>query len=532
MNIMIVDDEALILQKLVDMVAGSTLGFQQIFRASNVDEALDIFEKEKPEIILTDIRMPQKSGLDLAKYIHDYFPDHIIILITGYAEFNYAKSGIEYNVFDYILKPIEQQATLACIERAQKSFRQNKKQQNLYKIFHNYFSDNYQLLKRQFLEMLLFHPVEPNSSLVKQQEELFQFSFQEYRLAAFQCLSSMAQPQPEEEYYNTYLVEKYLKEHFSEPICYSFSNILFFLFPYTSGSPAQDKRDLVRLLSQTKAAIESSCSVSLQIGISNASRSIQQLKMLKKQTSLCLDYQKNIPDHDMIFYEDIAQGESAAYDVDDQISFLNTHIKSGNKSQALSTLKDLFEAMRGAPDNLVWGTCNLIISNLSFILHEFHLEQEQVNYFISQMNQLLTAQQDPDLLMQYFLGWVGQICDAINESYKNKGNLIISKVQEYINQNFASQIGLTDAADAVGRNASYVSRLIKQYLGKSFTQILTEKRIAEAKRLLQSTSLKIGEIAEQTGYPNLRYFNRIFSSHVGMTANDYRKVVTTLLIDE
>lgn len=134
--------------------------------------------------------------------------------------------------------------------------------------------------------------------------------------------------------------------------------------------------------------------------------------------------------------------------------------------------------------------------------------------------------------MQYFLGWVGQICDAINESYKNKGNLIISKVQEYINQNFASQIGLTDAADAVGRNASYVSRLIKQYLGKSFTQILTEKRIAEAKRLLQSTSLKIGEIAEQTGYPNLRYFNRIFSSHVGMTANDYRKVVTTLLIDE
>ena len=254
--------------------------------------------------------------------------------------------------------------------------------------------------------------------------------------------------------------------------------------------------------------------------------------MLKKQTSLCLDYQKNIPDHDMIFYEDIAQGESAAYDVDDQISFLNTHIKSGNKSQALSTLKDLFEAMRGAPDNLVWGTCNLIISNLSFILHEFHLEQEQVNYFISQMNQLLTAQQDPDLLMQYFLGWVGQICDAINESYKNKGNLIISKVQEYINQNFASQIGLTDAADAVGRNASYVSRLIKQYLGKSFTQILTEKRIAEAKRLLQSTSLKIGEIAEQTGYPNLRYFNRIFSSHVGMTANDYRKVVTTLLIDE
>ena len=75
----------------------------------------------------------------------------------------------------------------------------------------------------------------------------------------------------------------------------------------------------------------------------------------------------------------------------------------------------------------------------------------------------------------------------------------------------------------MGRNPSYVSRLIKEYTGKNFTQLLTDKRIHEAKHLLKDTSLKVGEIAERVGYVNVRYFNRVFKATMNMSANDYRK---------
>ena len=73
----------------------------------------------------------------------------------------------------------------------------------------------------------------------------------------------------------------------------------------------------------------------------------------------------------------------------------------------------------------------------------------------------------------------------------------------------------------------YVSRLIRQHTGKNFTIILTELRIEESKHLLKETNKKITEISDLVGYPNQRYFNRVFSSYIGMSPNDYRKITQT-----
>lgn len=98
---------------------------------------------------------------------------------------------------------------------------------------------------------------------------------------------------------------------------------------------------------------------------------------------------------------------------------------------------------------------------------------------------------------------------------------------KYIKSNYNQSISLTSVSEYVQRNPSYVSRLIRQHTGKNFTMILTEKRVEASKRLLKETDKKITDISDLVGYPNQRYFNRVFSSYVGMAPNDYRKITQT-----
>ena len=107
------------------------------------------------------------------------------------------------------------------------------------------------------------------------------------------------------------------------------------------------------------------------------------------------------------------------------------------------------------------------------------------------------------------------------------GSILIEQIKSFIYDNFHKPLGLTEIADHLHRNPSYISRFIKQQTGQNLTQILTEVRMSHAKTLLKNTNLKISHIAQKTGYPNQQYFNRIFTEQEGMSPSDYRKITQT-----
>ena len=106
MKILIVDDEEIQRRKLARLISESSISFSDILCAPDVPGAIEIIESQHPSIVLSDIRMPVKDGLELTQYIQESYPEILVILVTGYSEFEYAQAAIRYNVFDYILKPI------------------------------------------------------------------------------------------------------------------------------------------------------------------------------------------------------------------------------------------------------------------------------------------------------------------------------------------------------------------------------------------------------------------------------------------
>ena len=122
--------------------------------------------------------------------------------------------------------------------------------------------------------------------------------------------------------------------------------------------------------------------------------------------------------------------------------------------------------------------------------------------------------------------FVNIIADNIQSMHNNDQNQLIQQIYKYLNDNFSQPIGLTNVSEHVNRNPSYISRFIKQATGRKFSEILAELRLEEAKKLLRSSNLKITQIAEQVGYPNLQYFYPGFTGQMNMTPAEYRKITT------
>jgi two-component system, response regulator YesN len=105
-NILVVEDEVLLGQSLARHIEELNDGFKVTAQAQNGEEALEYLHSQNIHLVISDIRMPVMDGLALAKIIHEQFPHILTVLLTGYADFAYAREAIKQGVFDYLLKPV------------------------------------------------------------------------------------------------------------------------------------------------------------------------------------------------------------------------------------------------------------------------------------------------------------------------------------------------------------------------------------------------------------------------------------------
>lgn len=120
MKILIVDDEHIIRSGMRTIIQRS--GEDWIVSGEAVDgiDAIDQLDRELPDLVITDIRMPEMDGIELTKYIKTKFKEVLVIIISGYAEFNFAQEAIRYGALDYILKPTKPENLVSVLRKAQK----------------------------------------------------------------------------------------------------------------------------------------------------------------------------------------------------------------------------------------------------------------------------------------------------------------------------------------------------------------------------------------------------------------------------
>ena len=106
MKLLLVDDEVTMIQIMEKAIDWKKKGIQKVFVAYNADEARDILASSAIDIMICDIEMPGESGLELIQWMQDAYPEIICIILTGFPDFNYARSAISLGVYQYLLKPV------------------------------------------------------------------------------------------------------------------------------------------------------------------------------------------------------------------------------------------------------------------------------------------------------------------------------------------------------------------------------------------------------------------------------------------
>lgn len=157
MNVLLVDDESYILEYVKHLVNWKELGFDRVLSESTSDSALEILKTTKIDLVVSDIRMPEKSGIDLLKAISKQSPETKVIFLTGYSEFEYARAGIQYGLFDYLLKPITKEVFEKTIvrfvqENEKKVLTKNEKKARVFQLL-AYEDNNQKEMKNLFFSI-------------------------------------------------------------------------------------------------------------------------------------------------------------------------------------------------------------------------------------------------------------------------------------------------------------------------------------------------------------------------------------------
>lgn len=328
--------------------------------------------------------------------------------------------------------------------------------------------------------------------------------------------------QIEEKYYYSHLAELAIKKRDSEALLYNIGDILYWIYPSDNNgiSNYAMMKDMELLLNELDGN-----DVIFQISISSLSNNFNQLNTLRRQITICQSHYENHSDDLIIFYDDLSTQSYDLFNVHEKTQFLSTQILAGNTKEAIKCL-DSFTSDLSGNKIISEEIFFFLLSSISFTLREISQNDDLKDEIYDKLNTLKNCT-EKDFSVTRFFPIVTSICKLVNTQYKTNGNTIVEQVLKYIKSNYNQSISLTSVSEYVQRNPSYVSRLIRQHTGKNFTMILTEKRVEASKRLLKETDKKITDISDLVGYPNQRYFNRVFSSYVGMAPNDYRKITQT-----
>ena len=526
MKLLIVDDEELIRLKLMHIVSNSSLHFQVIETASNVFEALSSIEKEAPAVILSDIRMPQKSGLELARYVYENNLPSKLILITGFSDFEYAKAGIAYHVFDYILKPVDEEATISVIYKALHQYTEEQKHRQLYESFQNYYASHQEEIRRQMIQRLLFHPLSLELQKFIKDENLLDFPFQYYELIGCRHHPSAKSPSLKTELFISYALEDCFVSVFGKSsLLYSHGDTLFCIAPL----PHRQRENLDALHDRLEQSMEEfgrQYHQHIKLGISRTGSSLPELDQLREQVSICLNYPQ-IRCGTAVYYEDLPMAFNKYLTVNSQIGEIIRLLQEKNRNIFFESASSFLSFTAKYGEQFRKQAINLLLCNLSLCLNGLGLDpsllgriNQEIGFHLENLDSFSRSQEP-------LLSWLGSLYDEIAIVDNQSDNALVKQIKNFIYHNFDKPLGLTEIAHHFQRNPSYISRLIKQTTGRNLTQIITEIRISQAKTLLKNSNLKISHIAQKTGYPNQQYFNRIFTEREGMSPSDYRKITQT-----
>lgn len=525
----LVDDEALIRDAISSTIQWENYGFNLTATCQNAKEAVEILESNTPDLVITDICMPFMDGLELSKYIYENFPQVIVIIISGYNDFEYAKQAVRYQVQEYLLKPLTAAEFSDILTKVKKSLdKKNKEQKYLEKIKHSY-TENLSTLKNQFLAGLIADISMPADYISEKLDEFQPNLKGPYYVCAIlnTCKDSMEENSSETlSAFSVYTMAKDIIT--SVGLGEIFQDSANRLIIYFSSKTAE----------KTFEIAESTCheihwkamdllGIELNITIGKPVYSLHKLPQSYQSADALMDNFFLTGGNQILKYSDFIQ------DIDDssfnRIEWTNKildFIKTDKKDELDFVLEQFIQTLRKNHvtkskailyiQSVVLSIMNFLDNTIFYSEDIFNKEQRLFDG-LSEMEHL----SDMGKALNNFCTTVSKAIHSKHEDYHHKQAMI---ALDFIENNYSQcDLSLADVCAHLSISTSRFSTIFKAGTGETFVEALTRIRMEHAKDLLIHTSLKTYEIAEKIGFTDPHYFSIAFKKYTKMTPTEYIK---------
>lgn len=513
-KVVLIDDEPVILRGLKMLIDWAGLAAEIVGVAENGEAGLAEIELKKPDIIVSDIAMPGMSGIELLKEINGRGLNIKVILLSGYQEFSYAREAVRYGAVDYLLKPVGATELAAVIERTVQQIRLEE--------------SVHVLKKRDSSAEVCFQKIIQQKNQNDSLEDIFR---QEEVHSGAICVGLKILVKNSihtEENQNLIrfeiyeFIQQYLEKHKIGTIIRKEYNVCYFiLFTGNDREKIQEQCDqLVNEIKQNHAA-------DIIVGAGGWQDCRGRLLYLYKTARFALELyyfeEKRYIDYEEIdkeYHHSLEEYQKKLKEIKQNI--IVNHHSEDILPDLMDCLK-LLGSIHYGNKNAVINSTILFSSEIFTTLRECELveksEEDDNTDFLEEVRKKSTFK----ALLLLFQDYYGQLFLKIRLLYRNKESSEIVRIKNYIQEHFKENITLEDLADYIGMNTSYMSVFFKKETGQNFKAYLTEVRMKEALKLVNATDMNSYEIAEATGYRDVKQFREKFKEIYGVSPQQYRK---------
>ncbi|WMJ84702.1 response regulator transcription factor [Oscillospiraceae bacterium LTW-04] len=526
LQVVIADDEVRVCRLVQMLVDWDTLDMELAGIASNGLEALALVEQTKPDVLITDIRMPGCDGLELIERARQISPELEIVIISGYAQFEYAQSAIRYGVGDYLLKPIKQDALNATLKKlaercqnrvasviAMEDLRQSSKK-------------DHDRLRSRLLEDLLQGRLETPTCEQLKNEYGFPVGaglFQVYILkmdyppdavenASLSVLQSKV----------TQVLEPILKPLYTSGLLQFYRSTGYGVLHFEPHQKSAIRRVLRDCLNQLVAQQFFFGSVDFSLAIGKAVQSSLELpqSMRSAQLAIC---ERLVEGTGRLLESAPSPSPLRMRQILDKYNHgIERAVDALSADEADKVAEELRRSVAQTPNIRGYELLELVLSAGRMFAVRLHLndQSDPVKKFAEQCELCGSGEQLFDRLRRFQRRQLEQLW----EQQENEAIRPIRIAKQYIQQHYNEPISLEDVCSATGFSVSYFSTMFKKETGEGFSKYLARIRIEQAKSLLQDTGLPIAEVCDRVGYNDLKHFTTTFKKVTSLNPGQYRKL--------
>ncbi|MCP1103517.1 YesN/AraC family two-component response regulator [Aequitasia blattaphilus] len=505
MRIVIVEDEIKIRTGMAKMIENET-DHIIVGLGSNGEEGLEIIQRFKPDLVITDIRMPNLDGLEMLEKMYERKIQAQTIILSGYSEFSYAQKAIRFGVTDYLLKPLAPEDLLMTLDKVVKQMQAEEKENNRY--------------AESQLGEFLFGKMENTTDSAEKIRELCGVELDSKVLIYAGYVGDAPSGYRE-------LVEKELwdiREKYVGFNLYWFyqENIQIYFCVITAIDKGVDFLQIERTFYNRLMIHYQKCNEK-PIWAMHYTKA-DQLKESVWKIREWIPYTLVLKEKGFIQEEDIVsiQKNDFKYPVE-IIKDIKRGICSESIEQMRSGLESFYQYMlklQIEPAEVKGGFIKLYYEILDVLLDfnkPLHDEFKDTNFL-----KILDAAVSENEVRNAYQDIVKLLLNAKTER-EDISNYIIKKAINHIRENYKEGITLEETARKLKITPVYLSTLFNREVGINFSSFLKQFRMSQAKRLLKGSDLKIYEVAKEVGYQDPKYFAKVFKEELGVSPGDYRQ---------